>query len=299
MAHPDVVSAVDRTLVPFAVNGLAQAAALASLDADDELGDRVNRTIAERERVARELRAMGLSVPDPQANFVWLPAGDAAATLTLKLEQLGVVTRPFPGEGVRVTIGAPEENDRFLGALAGCVDPLELAVHWALPTGVSAKRVQTLVDRLDAVQERLVEHAVRRHEGVTPGDDGQPWTAGQIWGHLGESPAFFLGELDRMIAAAGQETPVPVGRPHDDPDRLGGPERGRAEPVGEPLVRAQRAVDAVRALVAGASDPQLGAAGRRLDGSVVTVADVAERFVAGHLEEHLATLDTLAVADEG
>jgi hypothetical protein len=69
--------------------------------------------------------------------------------------------------------------------------------------------------------------------------------------------------------------------------------------VGEALVRAQRAVDGVRALVASAADGELAAPGRRLDGSTVTVIDVAERFVAGHLEEHLGTLDALTVADEG
>jgi histidinol-phosphate aminotransferase len=297
LAHPDVVSAVDRALIPFAVNGLAQAAALASLEADEELGDRVNHTIAERERVARELRGMGLSVADPQANFVWMPAGDASATLTLKLEQVGVVTRPFPGEGVRVTIGTPAGNDRFLAALAGCIEPLELPAHWALPTGVSAKRVQALVDRLDAVQERLVEHAVRRHEGVTPGDDGEPWDASQIWGHLGESPGFFLAELQRMLAAEPGAVPT-IGRPQDDPTRTGAAASGRTEPVGDALVRAQRAVDGVRALVAGASDEELAAGGRRLDDSVLTVFGVAERFVAAHLEEHLTTLDTLAVNDE-
>jgi len=36
----------------------------------------------------------------------------------LGMERLGVVTRPFAGEGIRVTISTPEENDRFLDTLA-------------------------------------------------------------------------------------------------------------------------------------------------------------------------------------
>ena len=66
LAHPDVVSAIDQVLVPFAVNGLGQAAALASLEADDELAVRVADVVTERERMVAELRRrIGLSVPDP------------------------------------------------------------------------------------------------------------------------------------------------------------------------------------------------------------------------------------------
>ena len=115
-ADPDVIGAVDRTLIPFAVNGLGQTAALASLEASDELQVRVRATLAERDRVVAELTGRGVWMPDQQANFVWLPVGAAAAELTIGLERNGVVTRPFPGEGIRVTIGSVEENDKFLAA---------------------------------------------------------------------------------------------------------------------------------------------------------------------------------------
>ena len=45
---------------------------------------------------------------------MWLPLGTRTDDVYLALEQQGVVTRPFSGEGIRVTIGTPEENDRFL-----------------------------------------------------------------------------------------------------------------------------------------------------------------------------------------
>ena len=51
------------------------------------------------------------------ANFVWLPVGDEAAGLAQRLEAAGVVTRPFEGEGIRVTIGSAAENDRFLDVI--------------------------------------------------------------------------------------------------------------------------------------------------------------------------------------
>ena len=55
-------------------------------------------------------------MPTSQANFVWLPLGDAAAAFGAACEARGVIVRPFQGDGVRVTIGTPEENDAFLAA---------------------------------------------------------------------------------------------------------------------------------------------------------------------------------------
>jgi histidinol-phosphate aminotransferase len=77
---------------------------------------------------------MGFVFPDPEANFVWLPAGEAAAALTLGLESRGVVTRPFPGEGVRVTIGSAEENDLFLHAFAAVEATTDLRSGWQAHT---------------------------------------------------------------------------------------------------------------------------------------------------------------------
>ena len=118
IGDPEVVAAVDKTLVPFAVNAIAQAAAVAAIGAEAEIAERVALLEAERDRVTAALAAAGHEFPMPNANFVWLPLGDRTDAVCLALEQRGVVTRPFPGEGIRVTIGTPEENDRFLASLA-------------------------------------------------------------------------------------------------------------------------------------------------------------------------------------
>ena len=123
VASPSVVESVDKTLFPFAVNGVAQAAAIAAVDADDEIRSRVVALLAERERVVGQLRSAGHRFPDPQANFVWLPLADRTDDVYVELERRGVVTRPFTGEGLRVTIGAPAENDRFVAALADVIGP--------------------------------------------------------------------------------------------------------------------------------------------------------------------------------
>jgi histidinol-phosphate aminotransferase len=126
VGRADVVAAVDRVLIPFAVNGFAQTAALASLAAQDELDGRVQATLAERDRVVSAIAGFGVASPDAQANFVWVPVGDPALALAAELEGRGVVTRPFAGEGVRITIGTPAENDRFLAALEPLVTSLAL-----------------------------------------------------------------------------------------------------------------------------------------------------------------------------
>ena len=72
--------------------------------------------VAERDRVTEALRKLVPDVPASQANFVWLPLGERAAAFGAACEARGVIVRPFAGDGVRVTIGTPEENDAFLAA---------------------------------------------------------------------------------------------------------------------------------------------------------------------------------------
>jgi histidinol-phosphate aminotransferase len=111
-----VITALRKVAVPFGVNSLAQAAALASLDAADELLAHCKDVAAERDRVRGELLAMGYAVPDSQTNFVWLPLGDRSAAFNEHCVAHKIVIRPFAGDGVRVTIGEPAENEVFLAA---------------------------------------------------------------------------------------------------------------------------------------------------------------------------------------
>ncbi|WP_255557577.1 aminotransferase class I/II-fold pyridoxal phosphate-dependent enzyme [Modestobacter sp. L9-4] len=114
---PAVADAVRRTLVPFSVSTLAQAAAVAALASEDEVRERVASVTTERTRLTAALRERGLAVADSQANFVWLPLGERTVEVAAALEARAVITRPFPGEGLRVTVGSRSEDDVFLGAL--------------------------------------------------------------------------------------------------------------------------------------------------------------------------------------
>ncbi len=114
IAHPDLITALDKVYVPFSVTNVSQAAAIASLDAADELLARTDALVAERARVAAGLRDAGYILPASQANFVWLPLGQRTMEFVREAANARLVVRPFAPDGVRITVGAPEENDALL-----------------------------------------------------------------------------------------------------------------------------------------------------------------------------------------
>ena len=116
IAHEPVAAAVRATMLPFTVNRLAQAAAIASLAAEAELLERVERTVKERTRVREALIADGWTVPPTEANFVWLRLGEHTQAFAAACEAAGIAVRPFAAEGARISIGAPEANDALLAA---------------------------------------------------------------------------------------------------------------------------------------------------------------------------------------
>ncbi|QIQ06961.1 histidinol-phosphate transaminase [Streptomyces liangshanensis] len=116
IAHDPVAAALRKTAVPFGVSQIAQDAAVASLRAETQLLERVDSLVAERTRVAGALAGQGWTVPETEANFVWLRLGERTLDFAAACEKAGVMIRPFAGEGVRVTIGETEANDLFLQA---------------------------------------------------------------------------------------------------------------------------------------------------------------------------------------
>jgi histidinol-phosphate aminotransferase len=114
IGHPPVAEAIRKTMLPFTVSSIAQAAAVASLAAEDELLERVESTVKERDRVRSALLADGWTVPVTEANFVWLRLGPHTTAFAEACERAGIAVRPFAGEGARISIGDPEANDAFL-----------------------------------------------------------------------------------------------------------------------------------------------------------------------------------------
>jgi histidinol-phosphate aminotransferase len=102
-----VLDAARSTAIPLGVTAASTAGALASLEpgAEAELLERVSAIVDRRDRLRAALVAEGWPVPVAQGNFVWLPAGDATEATAEALWNAGVVARPFPGDGIRVSVG--------------------------------------------------------------------------------------------------------------------------------------------------------------------------------------------------
>jgi histidinol-phosphate aminotransferase len=115
IGHPEVITALDKVYVPFTATSVSQVAAIASLDAADELLARTDAVVAERVRVSAALRDAGFELPPSQANFVWLPLGPRTRDFVEQAADALIVVRPYGTDGVRVTVTAtPEENDAIL-----------------------------------------------------------------------------------------------------------------------------------------------------------------------------------------
>jgi histidinol-phosphate aminotransferase len=114
VAPPAIATALRAVSLPFGISGVAQAAAIASLRAEPELLARVESLVAERDRVVKGLADVGMGVPESQGNFVWFAAGERTGELAAAAEELGIVVRPFAGEGARISIGETEANDRIV-----------------------------------------------------------------------------------------------------------------------------------------------------------------------------------------
>ncbi|GAA4749550.1 histidinol-phosphate transaminase [Nocardioides endophyticus] len=118
VAPAPIAAALRALSLPFGVSTIAQAAAIASLERRDELLERVDALVAERDRVVAGLRDVGWDVPDAQGNFVWFGLGERTRDFASAADEAGIVVRPFVGEGARVSIGESEANDRLISVAA-------------------------------------------------------------------------------------------------------------------------------------------------------------------------------------
>lgn len=114
ISHPQITRHLRVAATPFAVSALAERAAVASIEHQEVVMARVSHIVAERERVTARLRELGYEFPGTYANFVWLPLGERTGDFVDLMNRNALSVRAFGSEGVRVSIGEVEANDRFL-----------------------------------------------------------------------------------------------------------------------------------------------------------------------------------------
>ena len=123
----DIISAVNRTQVPFSVSTLAHDAAIACLNDPESLTARVSRTASQRRRLRDFLLTEFIpssrwalrsdDIPESHANFQWLALGEKSDDFTEALAKEHIRVRCFSGDGVRITVTTAEETDQLIDAL--------------------------------------------------------------------------------------------------------------------------------------------------------------------------------------
>lgn len=121
LSSPQVADLLNRVRQPFNNNSLALLAAEVALDDQEHVKKSVELNTRERERLAKELRALGAKPLPTQANFIAIDFGRDAKPIHQGLLERGVIVRPMASYAMpnflRVTVGTERENDRFLTAL--------------------------------------------------------------------------------------------------------------------------------------------------------------------------------------
>ncbi len=124
IAQPTLTDLMNRVRQPFNVNSLAQAAAIAALQDTEFLAKSFTVNSEGKAQLQQGFAKLGLTFVPSYANFVLVKVGDAAR-VNLELLKRGVIVRPVAGDGLpewlRVSIGLPHENQKFLEALAAVV----------------------------------------------------------------------------------------------------------------------------------------------------------------------------------
>ncbi|MBI5562660.1 MAG: histidinol-phosphate transaminase [Deltaproteobacteria bacterium] len=124
VAPPEMLDYMNRVRQPFNVNSLAQIAAIAALDDREHLKATLDNNARGLEYLFREIKALGFECVPTEANFFLVKVGDGRKVYDGLLRK-GVIVRPMASynlpEFIRVTVGLPAENERFVCAFAEVV----------------------------------------------------------------------------------------------------------------------------------------------------------------------------------
>ncbi len=125
IGHQRVLDAARSTGIPLSVTSAAERAAIASLDAEAELLERVAAIVERRTLLVAGLRVQGWDVPDAQGNFVWLPTGERTDEIAQVFVDADLIVRPFSGDGIRISVGEHESVEKVLQVSESVVRSLQ------------------------------------------------------------------------------------------------------------------------------------------------------------------------------
>ncbi len=117
IARKDIIAEMNKIREPFNTNTLAQLAAMNALTDDEHLKKTIEVNEHGKEFLYRELDFLGIAYIPTEANFIYMPLHVESKLMYDALLRMGVIVRPVGPREIRVTIGLPEENKRFIEAL--------------------------------------------------------------------------------------------------------------------------------------------------------------------------------------
>lgn len=122
VAHPDMIATLRKVKDSYNCDAISLAGATAAIDDQAWLAENVRKIKLTRERMTGELRKIGFTVTDSQANFVWCTHSSwNLKDLYLKLKQDGILVRYMPyehwGDGLRISVGTDDQIDACLAFL--------------------------------------------------------------------------------------------------------------------------------------------------------------------------------------
>lgn len=116
MAKKEIVNEMNRVREPFNTNTIAQRAALAALKDKEHVNRSRDMNESGKKYLYNELSSMGIKFVPTEANFIYMLMDNSMGVYE-KMLKMGVIIRPMGPSAIRVTIGLPEENKRFIEAL--------------------------------------------------------------------------------------------------------------------------------------------------------------------------------------
>jgi hypothetical protein len=152
--------------------------------------------------------------------------------------------------------------------------------------------------RLDSVEARL---AMAASTEPMPGlitaadpESGERWDRGQVWAHLSEFIPYWIQQAGPVLRGQASGAPVQFGRTKADPERIGAIERSRRESVDVLWADTSSDIAQLRSFLASMEPGQWDIRGLHPTRGAMTLDELVEQFLVGHLEEHATQLEEMA-----
>ena len=117
LMKPEIADMLNRVRQPFNTNALAQIAALAAIGDEQHVKESCRINNEGKEFLYSAFDSMGIKYLPTEANFIYFQAWDDGRNIFDAMLRLGIIIRHMGGPNLRVTIGLPEENKKFIEAL--------------------------------------------------------------------------------------------------------------------------------------------------------------------------------------